>query len=51
MTETHYSPAGHPPPWREVYQGGSPEAEQGHFRQLASAIVGGRCVSYGLSPY
>lgn len=39
MTEAHYTPTGHPPPWREVYQGGSPEAEQEHFRQLASAIV------------
>jgi hypothetical protein len=39
MTEAHCTPAGHPPPWREVYQGGSPEAEQEHFRQLADAIV------------
>lgn len=39
MTEAHYTPVGRRPPWREVYQGGSPEAEQEHFRQLASAIV------------
>src|SRR5689334_1334175 len=25
--------------WREAYQGGSPEAEQEHFRQLAATIV------------
>src|ERR1700761_3579762 len=25
--------------WREVYQGGSAEAEQEHFRQLAAVIV------------
>jgi hypothetical protein len=25
--------------WREVYQGGSPEAEEQHFRQLAATIV------------
>jgi hypothetical protein len=40
MKEAHHTPAGHPPPWREIYQGGSSEAEQEHFRQLASAIVG-----------
>jgi hypothetical protein len=39
MTEAHHTPASRPPPWREVYQGGSPEAEREHFRQLASAIV------------
>ena len=39
MTEAYHTPASRPPPWREVYQGGSPEAEREHFRQLASAIV------------
>jgi hypothetical protein len=38
MTDNH-TPASRPPPWREFYQGGSPEAEWEHFRQLASAIV------------
>ena len=40
MTEAHYTSAGRPRLWREVYQGGSPEAEQEHFRRLAGAIVG-----------
>jgi len=35
VTETQDPPA----LWREVYQGGSPEAEQQHFRQLAATIV------------
>jgi hypothetical protein len=39
MTEVQYTPAGRLPPWREIYQGGSPEAEQEHFRQLAATIV------------
>ena len=33
------TPAGHPPPWRKIYQGGLPSAEQEHLRQLAGAIV------------
>ena len=28
------------PGWRELYHGGSPEAEQAHFRDLADVIVG-----------
>ena len=39
MTEVHYTSTGRPPLWREVYRGGSPEAEQEHFRQLAGTIV------------
>jgi hypothetical protein len=31
---------GHQPPWREIYQGGSAQAEQEHFRKLADVIVG-----------
>ena len=42
MTEAYHTPASRPLPWCEVYQGGSPEAEQEHFRQLASAIVDGQ---------
>ncbi len=36
MTGSH----GQPPPWHEVYEGGSEQAEQDHFRKLASDIVG-----------
>src|ERR1700759_4472090 len=34
VTETHERAL-----WAEVYQDGSPEAEQDHFRQLAAVIV------------
>ena len=36
MTQSH-SPQ---PPWREIYQDGSEQAEQDHFRELADRIVG-----------
>jgi len=36
VTQSH-SPQ---PPWREIYQDGSEQAEQDHFRELADRIVG-----------
>lgn len=36
MIEDH----GQQPSWREIYQGGSEQAEQDHFRDLADRIVG-----------
>ncbi len=40
MTQTDDAPAGrHAAAWHEIYHGGSPEAEQRHFRRLADAVV------------
>ncbi|SEE97320.1 catalase [Streptomyces sp. Ag109_O5-10] len=40
MTEKQGSPPAPRPGWREIYHGGSPEAEERHFRDLADVIVG-----------
>ncbi|MGW5056174.1 hypothetical protein ACWEQ2_02550 [Streptomyces sp. NPDC004096] len=43
MSDSHNSPPeteGAAPNWREIHHGGSPEAEEAHFRELADAIVG-----------
>ncbi|MEU5379509.1 MULTISPECIES: hypothetical protein [unclassified Streptomyces] len=42
MKESHDSPpktAGAAPTWHEIHHGGSPEAEEAHFRDLADVIV------------
>ncbi|RPE43108.1 catalase [Streptomyces sp. Ag109_O5-1] len=46
MTDSHDSPPDAPdapgaaPGWREIHHGGSPEAEEAHFRDLADVVVG-----------
>lgn len=43
MTDSDDTPADTPgaaPGWREIHYGGSPEAEEAHFRDLADVIVG-----------
>ncbi|MFJ9559872.1 hypothetical protein ACIRQQ_07520 [Streptomyces fuscichromogenes] len=49
MKDSHNSPPNTPntpnapgaaPVWREIHHGGSPEAEEAHFRELADVVVG-----------